>query len=179
MFTRPSSRRKSMKEPIPINLVPMLDALITLITFLLFSATFLQFVSIDSPLPLVSKKQTEEQLKDPPLQLSLTITPQNVELWSPFNRIAKSVIPSLPDGSPDLNQLHDAIVGIKSRFPNDKTIIMLPDSNVSYDTLVAVMDAVKLLEPTDPPIFVKDEQGMDRQLKTLFPDIVYGNLLGG
>ena len=35
------------------------------------------------------------------------------------------------------------------------------------------------IEPTDPPIFAKNAQtGLDEAVKTLFPDVIFGNLLG-
>jgi hypothetical protein len=41
------------------------------------------------------------------------------------------------------------------------------------------MDAARSLEPTDPPVYFKNETtGMDEAAQTLFADVVFGNLLG-
>jgi hypothetical protein len=41
------------------------------------------------------------------------------------------------------------------------------------------MDAARGLEASDPPIFVKNATtGNDEALKTLFPNVIFGNLLG-
>jgi hypothetical protein len=40
------------------------------------------------------------------------------------------------------------------------------------------MDGIRLLDPTDPPIFLKNAQtGVDEALKLLFPEVVFGNIL--
>jgi hypothetical protein len=57
--------------------------------------------------------------------------------------------------------------------------VLVPYAGASYDTLIAVMDAVRLVEPGDSPIYAKNEKtNVDEAVKTLFPDIVFGNLLG-
>ena len=33
-------------------------------------------------------------------------------------------------------------------------------------------------DPTDPAIFVKNKAGLDEATKFLFPDVIFGNLLG-
>jgi hypothetical protein len=41
------------------------------------------------------------------------------------------------------------------------------------------MDSVRTLEATDPPIYTKNEKtGNDEPMKSLFPKIIFGNLLG-
>lgn len=179
MLNRPSSRRKAPSKIVGLNLVPMIDALVVLITFLLFTMSFFALVSVESPVPIASTKRIEEKLKRKPLQLTLTMTPKLVEIWSPFNRIRTVKINNAPDGQPDVFAIHDAIYKIKAKYPWEKQIVFVPYKGVTYDTLVALMDAVRLLQPTDPPLYAKNkETGIEEQLKLMFPEIVFGNLLG-
>lgn len=184
MLKRPSSRRRSNHAEVSINLVPMLDALVTMISFLMYTMAFLSFTMIESPLPIVSSEENQRQLKEPPLQLTLNIKENELQLWSPFDRIPRLVFPNIPDKegkpSPDVLKLHEALIGIKQKFPKENKIILVPKAATSYDTLVIVMDAAKNLEKTDLPILVKNEKtGMDEPTKTLFNEVVFGNLLGG
>ena len=179
MLKRPTSRRKSHNEPVEINLIPILDAMVTLIGFLLFTTSFLVIVNIETQLPQAAPQEVQEQLKEKPLQLTVTLRDQNVEIWSPFSKIPPKSIPNTQNGQPDSKAIHDALVEIKKQFPTENTIVVAPKSNTVYDDLIFLMDSIRILEPTDPPIYVKNEKtGVDEPLKTLFPKIVFGNLLG-
>ncbi|MBS1958773.1 MAG: biopolymer transporter ExbD [Bdellovibrionales bacterium] len=180
MLKRPSSRRRSHPAEIQINLVPMLDALVTMISFLMYTMAFLSFTMIESPLPIVSPETNQHQLRDRPLQLTLTINEKDLLLWSPFDLIPQRTIQNKQDGQPDVLKLHEALIAIKQKFLTENKLILVPKGVTSYDTIVAVIDAAKALEKTDPIIVIKNEKtGVQEQAKTLFGEVVFGNLLGG
>lgn len=179
MFKRPSSRRRGEKRQIELNLVPILDAMVTLIAFLLFTTSFFAVVSIESPFPQTSVEAVREKIKTKPLQLTLTLREKDVEIWSPFDKIAPKKIPNPAAGQPDVRAIHDVLVAIKQKFPKETKIVFSPFSGVNYDTLILVMDAVRTLEKTDPLIQIHNEvTKVDEVTKMLFPNVVFGNLLG-
>lgn len=178
MFKRPTSRRRSDRGQIVLNLVPMLDALVTLVTFLLFTMTFISIVTIESQLPISSRK-INKRLKTKPLQLTLSFNNRFTEIWSPFKRIRVRKIPHAPDGTPNTLEIHRNLVQIKQKFPRENTIVFAPHGGSSYDIIIAVMDAARSLEKTDPPMYVKNKDGIDQEVNKLFPEIVFGNLLEG
>lgn len=180
MFKRPTSRRKTdHKKTIELNLVPMLDALVTMIAFLLFTMSFLAIVDIESPAPRVSKAILNQRLKEKPLQLTLTIRAQEIELWSPFGKVRPTKIPNNAEGQPDLLKLHEATLEVKKLFPQEGSIVFMPFPGINYDVLISLMDTVRNFEKSDPPLLVKDAQtGIEQQITGLFPQIVFGNLLG-
>lgn len=162
-----------------VNLVPMLDALITMIAFLLYTMTMLALVTIESPAPVSSTAENEKQLKTRPLQLTLTLSTDYAELWSPFELIQPKKLAYTPDGQPDVNLIHQAIVEVKQKFQTETKLVLVPHNGITYDTIVAVMDAVRKAEPTDPSLFRKNPQtGTDEPVTDLFPEIIFGNLLG-
>lgn len=170
MLKRPSLRRKSGSSLVQLNLVPILDTLVTLIAFLLFSMSFLALVHIESPFPKAALDSPNPE--HPPLQLTLSIRPREFELWSPFNRFKPILLPADP------RQLHSSLVKIKSLFPEESSIVLAPTANIPYDVLIQVMDEARMLNPTDPPFYGSDPQTKTQiALKTLFPNIVFGNLL--
>lgn len=180
MLKRPSTRRHSQPHEIQINLVPMLDALVTMISFLMYTMAFLSLTMIESPLPIVSNEANQIQLKDRPLQLTLSIGEKDVLVWSPFELIPQISIPHLADGAIDLLKLHEKLIEVKSKFPTEDKIIIVPKASTSYDQIVTVLDAARNLEKTDPLITVKNEKtGVQEQVQKLFPDTIFGNLLGG
>lgn len=179
MLKKPSTRRRSHPAEIQINLIPMLDALVTMISFLMYTMAFLSLTMIESPLPIVSSEQNQQQLKDRPLQLTLTINDKDVLLWSPFDQIKQQTIPNREDGTVDTLKLHEALIAIKQKFPTESKIILVPQKSTSYDTIVMILDSSKNLEKTDPVIVIKNEKtGVQEQAKTLFGEVVFGNLLG-
>ena len=179
MLKRPSTRRRSTPAEVQINLVPMLDALVTLIGFLLLSLSFLSLVSIETPKPEVNPETVEQKLKDKPLQLTVSLREKDTEIWSPFEKIQSKVIPHTAEGLPDSKAIHEALIEVKRGFLDEKKVVLVPAGNTSYDILVSVMDSVRGLEPTDPPLFrANPDNGIEEPVKVLFPDIVFGNLLG-
>lgn len=179
MLKRPTSRRKSHSEGIELNLVPILDTMVTLIGFLLFTTSFISIVSIESNLPQASSEEVKEQIKEKPLQLTLSFREKDVEIWSPFKKIEPKAILNTKEGDPDAKAIHDALVEIKKKFPKEQNVVVVPKVGTSYDNLIGLMDALRTLEPSDPPIYGKNEKtGLDEPLKLLFPKIIFGNLLG-
>ena len=179
MFKRPSSRRRSKQEPAELNLVPFIDAMVTLIGFLLFTTSLMAIVSIESPFPSASSKMTQEKLKEKPLQLTLSIRENESEIWSPFDRVKSRKIPHSEEGQPDIPAIHLAMTEVKQEFPLETKVVVVPAAGTSYDVLISVMDSVRTVDATDPPIFIKNPAtGNDELVKTLFPEVIFGNLLG-
>lgn len=179
MLKRPSSRRRHAPQEVQINLVPMLDALVTMIAFLMFTMAFLSLNMIESPLP--ARSETPPQTSnEKPLQLTVSVNAGDVVIWSPFNRIKSVTIPHLDSGKGRVNaiQIHDELVKIKREFPAENHVVVMPQANIPYDTLVEVMDAARTIEKTDGVISVPNAAGVPEQLKVLFQNVVFGNILG-
>jgi hypothetical protein len=154
--------------------------MVTLIGFLLFTTSFLAIVSIESPIPQSSPGEVQDQLKEKPLQLTVTLREKDVEIWSPFSKIEPKAVAYTADGNPDTKAIHEALLEIKKKFPKENSIVIVPRSGTLYDNLVSLMDCMRTIEPTDPSIFLKNEQtGNDEPTRVLFPKIVFGNLLSG
>jgi biopolymer transport protein TolR len=180
MLKRPSSRRRHPPQEVQINLVPMLDALVTMIAFLMFTMAFLSLNMIESPLPAQSESK-EQKADEPTLQLTVSVNEGEVMVWSPFNRIKSVTIPNLDGGKGRVNavQLHDELVRIKREFPKENHLVVMPKANVSYETLVEVMDAARNVEKTDGVISVPNASGVPEQVDILFKNVVFGNIIGG
>jgi biopolymer transport protein ExbD len=164
---------------IVLNLVPILDTMVALIAFLLFTTSFFVVVSIESPFPETSVESIRQKLQHKPLQLTVSMSEKDVEIWSPFDLIKAVKIANPSPGQPDVHAVHDALVAIKQKFPRESKIVFAPFAAANYDTLVTVMDAMRTLEKTDPQINVKNPQTqLDEVQKLLFPDVIFGNLLG-
>lgn len=182
-MNRPSARRKSKTENIELNLVPILDALVTLVSFLLFSTAFLAIVSIDSPVPLVAPAEKQiEELKEKPLQLTVTIQSNRIVITDWTASRESHVIDSVTDFKTgelryDVDKYHQTLVEIKHRFPHELKIIFKPESGVAYESIVDLIDSSRTFQKTDKSLFVKDKTGVDVPESKLFPDIIFGNIM--
>lgn len=184
MFRRPSSRRKSVQAEVNINLVPMLDALVTLVTFLLLTSAFISVSVIDTPAPLLAPATEQvEKVKDKPLQLTAYVQEKQIVLSDWSGSREKHVIPSVTDPSSnepryDLETFHKVLVEIKGRYPAETKLILKPEGGVAYESIVGIMDAARFFdEKSDPPMVKKNEQGVDVPEKNLFPEVIFGNLM--
>ena len=74
------------------------------------------------------------------------------------------VLENTPNGY-DLDGLSEYMRRVKATYPQMTDATILPGPNVAYDTLVQVMDTVRVYQVPEPP-FSKAE---------LFPDIAIGD----
>lgn len=179
MLRKPSKRRSGRRlEDIELPLIPIMDAFVTLIAFLLLATSLLAVTLIDTPVPVVSN-EPEEKMKEKPLALQLKIGKDELALSSQFYPKIRQTFPKV-EKDYDLLKLHEALVQIRLQFPKDKSIVFNPDAEVKYDDLVKLMDASRLLLKTDPPLpnYV-DKEGVDRVEQYVFPNVVFGNVISG
>lgn len=167
-----------------INLIPMLDALVTLVTFLLFSSAFLAISTIDTPAPLLAPADEQiEKLKDKPLQLTAHIQEKQIIISDWSGSRERHTIPSVLDGTTseyryDLETLHKTLVEIKMRHPNETKLIIKPEGGVAYESIIGIMDSARYFdEKSDPPMVKKNEEGVDVPEKNLFPEVIFGNIM--
>ena len=179
MLRRPSHRRSGKgTQEIDLPLVPIMDAFVTLIAFLLLASSLLAVTLIDTPVPVVSSESPKDDNKKP-LALQLEIKADALILSSAFHRIPEQKFPKVEKGY-DVEKLHAALLTIRPQFPEENNIVFKPSADVKYDDLVQLMDAVRLLAKTDPAMpTVKDKDGVDRVNPYLFPTVVFGNVISG
>lgn len=174
---RPSFRRRSKGiQEIDLPLVPVMDAFVTLIAFLLLATSLLAVTLIDTPVPVVTNEPPDPN--DKPLNLQLRIDQDKLTLSSSSNKVAKQEFPKVDKGY-DTAKLHEALLAIRQQHQTEKNIVFLPAAEVKYDDLVQLMDATRLLAKTDPPFYLKGKDGVDRPDQFLFPTVVFGNVISG
>ena len=184
MLKRPSSRRNSANATIELNLVPILDALVTLISFLLFSTAFLSIVALDTPAPLLAPADEQiEKLKEKPLQLTAYVQQNRIVISDWSGSRENHSIPSVPDEKSgelryDVEKLHQTLLEIKGRHPLETKLILKPEGGVAYESIVLIMDAARMIEKTDAPLLKKDPAtGADVPETKLFPEVIFGNIM--
>src|SRR5579863_7970393 len=149
------------RRPAELLLVPMIDIFTVLVTFLLMTAVFSRTVILQLNLPAQNTT-----FKEPPpgLQLEVMVRKDLLQV-ADRNSGPLATIPNTQAGY-DYGALTDYLKRVKAKFPEktDATILLEPDT--PYDTLVQVMDRVRVFEVS---------QGMSSVQAELFPDISIGD----
>lgn len=172
---RPPSHRKTKKEDNnKINLVPILDAVFILIFFLLLSSQFLSIFEINSDVPLVSANDPPPKKK--PLALTVEIRENALWVFTGVPSRLETQIPKDEEGEYDFVALHNYMVEKKRKHVEERTIIIEPVIDVEYEKIVQIMDAVRMLLPTDETFFMKNKEGIEEEVQVLFDKIMFGNI---
>ena len=144
-----------------LNIVPMIDMMVILVFFLIFTAVFSKTNILPLNLPSNSAASMPELPKG--LKLEVIVHARDIVI-NDRNSGPLKVLANLPAGY-DLDGLSLFMRNVKSQFPDmtDASVLLAPD--IPYDTLVQVMDTVRVYQlPVQP--FSKAE---------LFPDINIGD----
>src|SRR5580698_11372695 len=149
------------RRPAELLLVPMIDIFTVLVTFLLMTAVFSRTVVLQLNLPSANA-QMPDLPKD--LQLEVLVRHDLLEVADRNTGPLKD-IPNTAQGY-DFDGLTDFLKMVKAKFPDktDASVLLEPDT--PYDTLVQVMDHVR--------VFVTGEGAALMQAE-LFPDISIGD----
>jgi biopolymer transport protein ExbD len=139
-----------------LNIVPMIDMMVILVFFLIFTAVFSKTNILQLNLP-ASNTAPLDLPKG--LKLEVIIRPSDLVI-NDRNSGPLKVLENTAGGY-DLENLSVFMRRIKSQYPQMTDATILPGPAVSYDTLVQVMDAVRVYQLPVAP-FSKAE---------LFPDI--------
>jgi len=170
---RKPSRRKKRNTFKKLDLIPILDAVFIFICFLLMSASFIKIFEIGSDVPIVSSIPPKE--KEVPLALTLKIYTDHIALYTGIPSVLRTKIDK-KDDKYNLEELHNYLINIKQGRINEKTIILEPLTDLSYEELVSIMDSIRLLTKTDVALYRKDKNNIDVRVEELFDNIIFGNI---
>ena len=143
-----------------LNIVPMIDMMVILVFFLIFTAVFSKTNILQLNLPASSAA-----IPDLPKGLKLEVIIRADDLVvNDRNSGPLKELPNIATGL-DLAGLSEYIRRVKSQYPDMTDATVLSSPSTPYDTLVQVMDTVRIYELPVAP-FSKAE---------LFPDISLGD----
>lgn len=173
-----AGKRAEAKEE-PLNLLPVMNLVSILIPFLLMAAQFVTLAVIDSTLPAIGPPVEVETPPDkPPLMLSVAVTNEGFTVMGADAILNPAGAPPSADAGPtvpcaerpcstpksyDYKALTELLNQIKDQYPDDETVILVPESRIPYEVLILLMDATR--EDTNR----KDDKGQSR---LLFPNVV-------
>jgi len=149
------------RKPAELLLVPMIDIFTVLVTFLLMTAVFSRTVVLQLNLPA---QQAEFKEPPPGLQLEVMVRKDLIQV-ADRNTGPLATMPNTAQGY-DYDTLTTYLKRVKAKFPDKTDATVLLESDIPYDTLVQVMDHVRVFEVPD---------GLGVKQGELFPDISIGD----
>ena len=149
-------------EQAELNITAFMNLMVILVPFLLITAVFSRLAILELNLPASSTEPADPQ--ELTFQLEVIVRENNIEVGD-RNVGALGVYPNTVDGY-DYESLSEKLTEIKDKYPQKTDAAILLESEIPYDTLVQVMDRVRLAE-------IVEEDEIRR--KDLFPDISIGD----
>ena len=163
MRTAQSARRLGRRDRADpeLNIIPMIDIFTVLVTFLLTTAVFSRTVVLQLNLPV---QQTEFREPPPGLQLEVLVRKDLLQV-ADRNTGPLATLPNISGGY-DYDHLTEYLKRVKAKYPQLTSATLLLEPDVPYDSLVQVMDRVRVFEV---------DQGGNSVQAELFPDISIGD----
>jgi biopolymer transport protein ExbD len=145
-----------------LNIVPMLDVMVILTFFLIFTAVFSKTSVVELNLP---GPGVQAPPPVPTLELEVILRKAGLEV-ADRNVGVLETIPLTVTGFQDIPRLSKYLVGVKAKFPDKANATLLVSDEVDYDTIVQVMDAMRVRQDVD---------GTKVTTTALFPQISLGD----
>ena len=162
MRRRRGSRRDS--DTADLNITAFMNLMVILVPFLLITAVFSRLAVLELYLPGSSNEPVDPQ--ELTFQLEVTVRKHQIEVGD-RNLGALAIYPLGEDGY-DYDALSKKLSAIKERYPDKTDVAILLEAEIPYDTLVQVMDRVRIAETID-------EANATIVRTDLFPDISIGD----
>lgn len=175
MLRVPTSRKRKKPEE-KLNLVPIMDSVFIFIFFLLMSASFLKIYEIGSPIPIISDQDQPKPEKEP-LALTMQVDTNVITVSSGVPSRVLRKFSRQASGDFNYDEIHTALIDLKKQHVDEDTIIFEPIGDLTYEEIVKIMDAVRMLDKTDEAIFKTNKDGIDEKVKNLFDKIIFSNLM--
>ena len=155
--------RRLRKDAAHLEVTAFINLIVVLVPFLLSTAVFTRLSVIDLALPTQSTGALE-QVKADNLQLEIVLRSDALEVGDRIGGLIQR-IPATEKGL-DVKALQTLMQQLKTRFPDKTEATVLAEPNTSYDTLIQVMDAVRVGRLLQGETLVRAE---------LFPNISIGD----
>lgn len=159
--SRRSARRNNSTAE--LNITVFMNLMVILVPFLLITAVFSRLAILELYLPAAST-ETVDQDDEPAFELEVTVRLAGIEVGD-RNAGAFGVYPK-SNGAYDFDAVAGKLAEIKQQYPDKTDASILLEADIPYDTLVQVMDLVRVAEAAG-------DDGIRRT--ELFPDISIGD----
>jgi biopolymer transport protein ExbD len=163
MSVRRRGGRRHNEDTADLNITAFMNLMVILVPFLLITAVFSRLAVLELNLPGSSTEPADPQ--DQVFQLEVIIRKDKIEVGD-RNQGLLGVYPNSNSGEYDFDALSAKLSELKRHYPSKTDASILLESDIAYDTLVQVMDRVRIEEEVEDDSIVRTD---------LFPDISIGD----
>lgn len=153
---------QTIQQAEELNITAFLNLMVILVPFLLITAVFSRLTVLELNLPALDAKGDDSAKVK--LQLELVIREHSFDIQDANIGLIKKIERTQKDSQ--WKQFTDAMVAIKTRFPDESSISLLLEPEVDYKTMIKVMDKVRSAQVV---------VGFSAETVVLFPDISIGD----
>jgi len=154
--------RHHRNDTAELNITAFMNLMVILVPFLLITAVFSRLAILELNLPGSSSEPVPPQEQS--FQLEVIVRQEKIEVGD-RNQGLLGVYQNGVDGY-DYEALSTKLLELKKRYPAKSDAAILLEQDVAYDTLVQVMDTVRVAEKIEEESIVRSD---------LFPDISIGD----
>jgi biopolymer transport protein ExbD len=154
--------RRRNAETAELNITVFMNLMVILVPFLLITAVFSRMAILELYLPGASDGSADADA--PVFQLEIVVREHEIQVGD-RNLGAFGVYPS-EGGEYDFAALGRKLEEIKADYPTKTDAAILLEADIAYDTLVQVMDRVRVSQSVENGSIVR---------RDLFPDISIGD----
>ncbi|MCO4811311.1 MAG: biopolymer transporter ExbD [Gammaproteobacteria bacterium] len=151
-------------ETAELNITAFMNLMVILVPFLLITAVFSRLAVLELNLPGSSNEPVDPQ--EQTFQLEVIVRQDKIEVGD-RNQGLLGIYPNGVEGY-DYDALADKLAELKERYPTKTNASILLEQDIAYDTLVQVMDTVRVAQDID-------EENEQIIRSDLFPDISIGD----
>ncbi|MDH4048101.1 MAG: biopolymer transporter ExbD [Gammaproteobacteria bacterium] len=160
--SRRGGHRRHNADTAELNITAFMNLMVILVPFLLITAVFSRLAILELNLPGSSTEPVDPL--EQTFQLEITVRKEQIEVGD-RNVGALGVYPNSDDGY-DFEALSTKLSDIKKRYPEKTDAAILLEAEIPYDTLVQVMDRVRVAQKIEEANIIRSD---------LFPDISIGD----
>ena len=154
-------QRTRGQEPAELNITAFMNLMVILVPFLLITAVFSRMAILQLNIPASSSTPASAEES---MQLEVVVRRDAIEVGDQRGGLIRSIANNA-EGY-DIAALNQLMQEVKARYPDKKDASVLLEPDVDYDTLIQIMDAVRVARIEQDGVAVQAE---------LFPEISIGD----
>ncbi len=157
---RLTRRKRHSEEDVEVNMVPIMNMFLVLIPFLLMSASFFHLKAINTSAPVQGEAMvSDDKVQDIKVTVIAEIKKNMIQLSANSDAVLYEDLKKLEYQIKNkkqreyrFDQMTAVLQKIKQTYPKSDTVIIVPDRDVVYDTIIQAMDAARYSQ-NSPALF--------------------------
>lgn len=151
MLSARNIRKRTDDEDADIDVVPVMNVFLVIVLLLLISFSFFNLRAINTSVPVLANSEgAVTPGSDINLTVIIEIEEKGIRLSALSDDADAETLKRLgtyfsKEGTPvyPLNKLSSYLQTLKTKYPKSDTVIIIPEGNIVYDTIIQTMDVAR------------------------------------